>query len=276
MNRTCEWLVKRISRALPPEEREAVQGDLAELGIGGGQALRELLGLVMRRQAAPWMDWRPWLSLFGLAGLVGVFLTRISFSLIRYSTYQLSFLRTYGTFFRNGLSASEEISVFTCQSLAVILWAWAAGFTLGSLSRRTVWINGAFFYLVSFSFWPVLRLRLPLARGAALDIALILVLQAVLFFLPSILGLRQGIRQDRRPLRHTRWWAAAIVAMTLLVTWMTGWRQSGLRAWSGGSWPHHLVSWETRLLPFALANWPVLYLIASANKGRWQRQTVSR
>jgi hypothetical protein len=276
MNPTCRWLVGRISRALQPEEREAVQGDLAELGMSGGQALRELLGLVMRRQAAQWTDWRPWLCLFGLTGLVSVMLTRISLSLIWFSTYQLSFLRTYGTFFRNGLSASEEIAVFACQSLAVILWAWAAGFTLGSLSRRTVWINGAFFYLVSFSFWPVLRLRLPLARGAALNIALILVLQAVLFSLPSMLGLRQGVRQDRRPLRHRLWWTTAIVTMTLLVTWMTGWRQSGLRAWSGGSWPHHLVSWETRLLPFALVSWPVLYLIASANKGRWQRQTASR
>jgi len=47
-------------------EREAVRGDLAESGETGSQALRHVVGLVIRRQLSIWTDWRPWLTLVGL------------------------------------------------------------------------------------------------------------------------------------------------------------------------------------------------------------------
>jgi hypothetical protein len=275
MSRICWWLVARIFRMLQPDEREAVQGDFAELGMSGGKALLELMGLVLRRQAEPWKDWQPWLCLFGLVGLVNVWLNRIALSLIFFSAYQTHFLHIYGTFVRNGLTATEEIMVLACQSIAVILSAWAAGFTMGSLSRRTVWINATLFYLVCLSLSPVRHVRAAMLGRVDFDIAFIVTLQAVLFLLPSILGLRQGVRQDKHPLRHPLWWSAAIITMTVLVTWMTGWRQIGWRAWSGGTWPHHLVSWESRLLPYALASWPVGYLIATALTQRRKRLSVA-
>ena len=55
-------LSARIAR-LEPDERDAVQGDLAELGVTGMRALRDLLGLIVRRQALAWTDRRPWLPL---------------------------------------------------------------------------------------------------------------------------------------------------------------------------------------------------------------------
>jgi hypothetical protein len=51
MTRTCWWLVDIASRMLEPDERDAVRGDLAESGVTGGYALRDLLGLLARRQA---------------------------------------------------------------------------------------------------------------------------------------------------------------------------------------------------------------------------------
>lgn len=73
MTRICWWLVDVVSQLLEPNERDAVRGDLAESGETGGQALRGLLGLVVRRQAALWKDWRPWLALAGLVGPAAMF-----------------------------------------------------------------------------------------------------------------------------------------------------------------------------------------------------------
>ena len=52
MTRICWWLADRVSRLLEPDEREAVRGDLEETGAAGGKALRDVLGLAARRQAA--------------------------------------------------------------------------------------------------------------------------------------------------------------------------------------------------------------------------------
>jgi hypothetical protein len=49
MTRICWSLVEILSRMLEPDERDAVRGDLAESRETGGQALRDVLGLVARR-----------------------------------------------------------------------------------------------------------------------------------------------------------------------------------------------------------------------------------
>ena len=52
MNRIWWWLVDRLSRGLEQGERDAVLGDIAEAGESGGDALLDLLGLAVRRQAS--------------------------------------------------------------------------------------------------------------------------------------------------------------------------------------------------------------------------------
>jgi peroxiredoxin len=47
---------------LNPEERECVRGDLEESGATAGQALRNVLGLVLRREMVIWMQRRAWLT----------------------------------------------------------------------------------------------------------------------------------------------------------------------------------------------------------------------
>jgi hypothetical protein len=64
--RVCWRLVERVSRLLDASEREVVRGDLAECGSRPGHALREVFGLVVRRQAALWVDWRPWFAVVGV------------------------------------------------------------------------------------------------------------------------------------------------------------------------------------------------------------------
>ena len=62
LTRCCWSLVELVSCLLDPPERDAVRGDLAECGAGACRTLGEVIGLVVRRQAAHWVDWRPWLS----------------------------------------------------------------------------------------------------------------------------------------------------------------------------------------------------------------------
>jgi hypothetical protein len=66
------------SGALEPQEREAVRGDFAESGESGGQALRDLLGLIIRRHAALWKDPGPWVTLLGLVVPLGMMLSLVS------------------------------------------------------------------------------------------------------------------------------------------------------------------------------------------------------
>ena len=61
ISRMCWALSLWLSQALEASEREAAVGDLVESGSPGTMALRAVLGLALRRQAAVWEDWRIWL-----------------------------------------------------------------------------------------------------------------------------------------------------------------------------------------------------------------------
>ncbi len=77
MTRVCWWLAEKLSRLLEPDERDAALGDFAESGIAGGSALIEVLGLIARRQAALWNDWRPWVALAGVVAPLGMLLSLV-------------------------------------------------------------------------------------------------------------------------------------------------------------------------------------------------------
>jgi hypothetical protein len=49
MIRSCWWLVDIVSRLLEADERDAVRGDLAESNASAPQALRDVLGVLVRR-----------------------------------------------------------------------------------------------------------------------------------------------------------------------------------------------------------------------------------
>ena len=63
MDRICWRLANVLSEALAPTERDAVRGDLMESHESGSEALRDVLGLVIRRYAALLSDWRTWVAL---------------------------------------------------------------------------------------------------------------------------------------------------------------------------------------------------------------------
>ena len=266
MTRICWWLVDILSGALALDERDAVRGDFTESGETGGQALRDLLGLVVRRQAALWSDWRPWLALIGLVIPVGVLLSISSSWLDRSYDLYLWIIRNYrdidpAILSDIGLTVRHGIVLLVSRSLLLVSWSWASGFVLGSLSRRAVFANGAMFCLVVFSGE---LLSTPMSRVFSLTLSawLPLVLMAVLVLLPSLWGMYQGFRRVRRPLIQTVLWAAAIV--TALAT----------RSWFW--WPLQIgyytdVPWARRLTQILLlaVYWPMVYVLATANWRRW-------
>jgi len=250
-------LLSVVARALEPAERDVVLGDLAESGEGVGAAMRDLLGLIVRRQVGLWLSWRPWLALFGVSCLAGLSLSRIVFRL-NVDLYK------YAAHYATSLTARQEVAFLLCLAGALTVWSWTCGFVLGSLSGRAVWLTWSVFYFVVLdSAWArfgiMLRmldslqgtLRLLMATTLPLSIA------ALLFLFPALLGAFVGVRRRILTVHHAYLIGAVNIALTILTTWSTGWYDP---AHLPARWPG--VPWSTRLLPFLLASWPAAYLLA--------------
>ncbi|HXR77165.1 MAG TPA: hypothetical protein VN737_14400 [Bryobacteraceae bacterium] len=275
MNRICWSLVDVLSRTLDPDERAAVLGDFSESREAAPQALRNLLGLVVRRQAALWKDWRPWLALVGVVGILGPKLLYISGTLLFPVYMDLRAYRQYGVLYGTGLTAYEETVLFVCQGLALVVWSWAGGFVLGSLSRRTIWITGSLYFL--FGLLPFLLLFRSLIlfsqqfvgllyRGQGsilLLLALLTVLASALLLVSAISGVRQGVRRLALTLPQAGALTIVTLALIAAATWTGGWPHAAVIRWSGGAWDPS-AGWQNRLFAFAVVSWPAGYLLATA------------
>jgi len=257
-------LLSVLARALEPAERDVVLGDLAESGEGIGAATRDLLGLIVRRQLALWVFWRPWLALFGVSCLAGFSLSRIVFRLN-------VDLHKHAVGYATSLTAGQEMAFLLCLAGALMVWSWTGGFVLGSLSGRAVWLTWSVFYFVVLdSAWTrfVLtgRILLRTARSHEpllqtlrflMGITLPLSIGALLFLFPALFGAFLGVRRRILTVHNASLIASANIALTVLTTWSTGWYEP---AHLPARWPG--VPWSTRLLPFLLASWPAAYLLA--------------
>lgn len=230
LSRAVWLLVDRLAQLLEPEEREAVQGDLVEAGESAQQALWEVLGLLIRRQAGIWKSWRPWLAAFGLALPSSLLLMGFSLSVSR--AYQ-QFIGT--TILKTtGLTVGPGFSLLLCDIFLLIGWAWTGGFLVGSISRRTVWVSA------TLSFAPCV-FCLERFRIASLSRLCLL-----LFLPPAIWGVRRGLRIARIKLSSAIVLASSVTALTIPM-------------WSSrGAW-----------IPNWALSWPAWYLVATAQKPRW-------
>jgi len=276
-----QWLINKITRTLEPELQDAVVGDVAELKMSDRRAICELVGLVVRRQAQPWKTWRPWLALVGIVGPVGVLLSRISAGVVTSFSIQAIAYWKYGVPYSSGLTEAQEIESLVCFSLAVICWSWVGGFALGTLSGDAFYVNGTLFCLVWFCLCGPLQMLIYSARLVlnALHLmphtalphnlaqfiffaALPLMLETILFLLPTLAGIRQARSGRRLGMRGAILLAFAVATLTVLVTWIGGWRQIALEKWSEGKWNPGGPSWQERLVPLVVVSWPVVYLLA--------------
>jgi hypothetical protein len=185
--RNIAWkLIEVMARQLTPTEREIVLGDLIETRETAWRGMWEVSGLVARRQMQLWNGWRPWLAASGLAFPCSLMLMEFSFAIS-------SELRNH---FANGwqlnLFSTEPLEAVSllCQVLVLAICAWAAGFTVESVSRRTFVISAICCFL------PCLFCLLRFHQGSLPRFCLLL------FLFPAVAGVcfsRCGGIINRRP-----------------------------------------------------------------------------
>ena len=196
-------LVDVVSRALDPAERDAVLGDLTEAGETGGRALVDVIGLIFRRQAMLWKNWRPWLALAGVALPLGLMLAVISRRIAdRSAVYAWLYLNNWtGTYITNAAARAELIqhaaNIFA-NFLLLACCSWLAGFLLESVARRTIWISGALLSLVLL-IRSIAPSNHPGLHDAVFSLTfysamLPLIVQAVLVLFPSLWGMHHSRR----------------------------------------------------------------------------------
>jgi hypothetical protein len=242
MRLLTSWCFNLISRLLDDGEREVLRGDLAEAHICGGQAFRELLGLVARRQAILWKSLPPWIILFAVIYVL-VPLLALCLDATR-ETLAASLNHTPNT-------SVHFRYVLVCGSCLTFLWAWDCGFVLAIISPRTVWITVPSFYLAAFLGVPYSpfgqRAFFRQWNGDFDRNWPTLLIHVALFLLPSIWGLRRGLLTRKIPSTATLFKAALLVMLVAALAWSAGWDRGAA---------------VDRLSGYAILSWPLVYMLA--------------
>jgi hypothetical protein len=202
-------LVELAARPLERDERDAVLGDSLEAGDSAWQVLFGVLGFVFRRQLLLWRSWRPWLSVFGFGVPSTTLLMYVSVSVTctfdRLMGFQISHWAPTG---------HEGFALLLCHIFLLIAWSWTSGFTLGSLSPRTLWLNATLGLFLALHFAD---------KFSHFGSESLSNLSPFLFLVPAIWGVRQGVRTVR--LRRT---PALLLAATITVLMIAAWTSSAL------------------------------------------------
>lgn len=286
LERSCRRLTEFLSRALDPAERDAIGGDLEEAAASGPVALREVAGLLLRRQAAAWCDWRPWFALFAIVLPIGALLSHVSrawgISTAITARYfwllgDVAYLANPG--WRADLLRFVAGTGIAC--LALVGWSWTAGFVFGHLSRPTRWVMLMLLSLIVLlatlgtvtTGWPP-RGVLTLEQHVVFVVCPRL-LRAFLVIVPAALGAWRGGRQAPLPIAPT-------VAGVLLLVLATTLASQGLEAtltFGRGVLPADLgpdgfvVSDDDPrplwFLSFVMI-WPAVYILATMGWQQWR------
>jgi hypothetical protein len=189
MNRICWWLVDMLCGTLDSNERDAVRGDIDEAGESGGEALRDSIGLVVRRQMASWKSWRAWVAPVGLIAPVvcaGTGAIRLDL--------QARTMWTYGVRFDDGLPLGDLAVRLVGFSMLPAAWAWIGGFAFGRLAGRTAWVH-------------------PAVIGVAVWVAAAM-LRARIWMVPFLWGIYRGARGPALDIRRAMWLGLGIAVLT--------------------------------------------------------------
>jgi hypothetical protein len=191
-------LAEYLSHLLDPSEREAVLGDLVEGGEGPWHSLAGVGGLVTRRQAGLWSNWRPWVAAFGVS-------FPSSFLLMGYSVAIYSGFAGIAASGTTAHSLATDIEALVFQALLLAARSWSCGYLVGSLSRRTIW-----FSIISYCspcLFCLYRFRIESLSRFSL----------FLFVLPAAAGLLHGIRRLGMETRIALPAAAIVTSMAVVM-----------------------------------------------------------
>jgi hypothetical protein len=230
MNARSSLLLNLTARVLEPREREVVLGDLAEADIDVLRSIGQVLDLGIRRHAAFWTSWRPWLTGPGLT-LPGSFLLMgVSLS-VSQACLQLS---------DRGSMSDGRLTWLLTQACLLLGWSWTAGFVVGNLSRRTLWTS------IALCCWPCFVCLSKFHLDSLSPICLLW------FLVPAALGVRQGLRDTTVGLP-----TALTIALALMSAMLLAWQSDARRWWTPPGW-----------VVDGVMSWPALYLVARARTAR--------
>lgn len=297
VSRVCAYLVDFTAQLLEDQEREAVIGDLRELEIGQGRALRELMGLVARRQVALWMDWRIWLNLLGviapLALLVSIMARQSAGESSVYvwlyaNNLDLDLLRNGGFWYELAHSLPVVLEIL----LKLFCCSWTAGFVVGSISARTPRLNRAVLLLALLlgflvgapvyldwrwqSWNQILHLpalpdaHAPLSANMFYRFVFPVIVTLILVVAPSLWGLRDGL--GARNLRY----ALRLAVRSLCVLAVAEMLEQNLPVWVLSPANVRVVQRYgayVQLSPLLLY-WPVAFLLGNAVIRRIQPKRI--
>jgi hypothetical protein len=278
-------LVDAASYLLDAPERDVVRGDLAECGADPGRALYEILGLVVRRQAAAWLDWRPWFAVMTIVIPIGFVLShasrywgaRTAVDVINYWTlWDFAYLGYPG--WRRDVIGIVGYRGFQCLALAG--WAWTAGFVLSRLSRRTMWVTVTMlcFVLILGTLGAVTSAQVRATQtlqGHVVWLVVPRLLRTFLVMLPAVWGAQRGRRLTPLPFVQ----AAVGVLLLVTVTALASRGTEGALVFGGGlirpePGPDGFIGSEDDPRPLWFVSfvmiWPALYVLASASWHRLQ------
>ncbi len=291
MKQMLWWLIDAVSRVLEPDEREVVLGDLTESRMTNGRALRNVLGLVIRRQGILWAGWQPWLTLLGLILPLGMLLSIVSRSTSDISAIYVWLyannwdwaLMTNPGFWR---LFAETIALLSLWFLTLVCFSWNAGFVLGTFSRGMLQINGVLLVLMLmfgelvgapryFAYRQEYLHRtlgvpaLPDCNAAVFELTFYraifpLIVQACLVALPALWGMRQGtgVGSLRLSFRTVIWFAAVATLAAMFLQERRLWLFVNRDIANAYFHPGPGMGRVLRLLQLVVF-WPVLYLASN-------------
>jgi hypothetical protein len=187
MRDTGRRAVELAAQLLDLDESEAVLGDLEEGGESWWRDLRDISGLIVRRQALRWRSWRPWLASFGLALPASFLLMGFSLGVTR------------------SIQHMSGMPLLAVRILLLGAWAWTGGYVVASLSKRTLWMSAASCCFPCL--FCLARFRVPALPSPCL----------LLFLPPAIWGVWQGSRLSGIKTRTAMLLATAVTMLTLVL-----------------------------------------------------------
>ncbi|HEX4487668.1 MAG TPA: hypothetical protein VH088_15450 [Terriglobales bacterium] len=270
--RSLTWrLVEVLLSLLDNPERAIVRGDLAECSSPANQAMRDVLGLVLRRRLGSWTSWLKFafvvlpistlLSVFSrqTADLSSIYLWMYANNWHWADTHTLGFWQVLG----------ETAFTVSLSLLALGCLAWSGGFIVGCLSE-TARKNGRPI-LLGLGFGLLLALPLHHDLHWTNDVVFAntfyreifpLLVQAGCVVFPLLSGLRRG-RESATRGHASRLVLLAIAIVALFSTVVNNpyfWILLKVRPWPSLGWPMQIIVF-----------WPIAYLLFQASKERWSR-----
>ena len=200
------WLTNLLLRALDHDERIAVEGDLAESGETASQAFRQVLGLAVRREAAPWKSWYPWASVAAAIPAARWLSDSSRYAADHTSIYLWMYVNNWVGEYVTNYGARADLFHFAAEIALglAMLAAYSAmiGVVLGYLSGRAFRTVAAAFCIL-LAAWPFLLTGAAASRHQPnavvfalkqYSLLLPLLVQSVLVLLPTVWGMRLARR----------------------------------------------------------------------------------